>query len=468
MAAVLLGASAMVPIAACAAPGGRADDDAHGAVIEIEQGVVTTGTVTTRGVVATASALDDWGGDKQIDPAIVTAGTLRVRYCAQHFPAGSPALANLTTAVHAYSAVPGVAIDITSIAAAAGTATHPDLATFALPANAIYVDYSYDMKPTAFAGTGFESCDSSTPRRCTQAHLYVNGDSVVTDTDIFNAGAAPSVGVFMHELGHVFGMRHLNEDDDSVVLDNPANMGFDLTTIHGHKLASDDFRDTVIQAATLAFLIARYPDPASAGDLATDEIVVHRNMSIVDPDAEAHIEFNPSKSYAAWGTGGALIADNNETKLRWNPLADAGGGLIGGFEPCTAPGTLPRWFARMSDTSVNWVNTPFEAVFEVSTTATGGTWNTVAERTFDSHVVGQADLRQIDWERTFPISAADAGVVNGAGITAPTTRKLRFRADSTNVLAERNEQNNQWQLNLCLYPATDTTCQSKTVVCAQP
>ena len=95
-------------------------------------------------------------------------------------------------------------------------------------------------------------------------------------------------------------------------------------------------------------------------------------------------------------------------------------------------------------------------------------WTTVAERTFDSYTAGQTDFRQIDWEKTFPISAAAVGVTGGAGITAMTTRQLRFKADSTNVLSERDEQNNKWHVNLCLYPASDTTCQRASVVCSQP
>jgi hypothetical protein len=103
-----------------------------------------------------------------------------------------------------------------------------------------------------------------------------------------------------------------------------------------------------------------------------------------------------------------------------------------------------------------------------STNTAGTTWSVVAERTFDSYVAGQADLRQIDWEKTFPISAADVGVVGGAGITAITTRKLRFKADSSGAITERNESNNEWRLNICLYPASNTTCQNTSVVCAQP
>ncbi len=54
--------------------------------------------------------------------------------------------------------------------------------------------------------------------------------------------------MFVHELGHVFGMQHINEDDDSIVLNNPSNMWFDRTTIHGLKYQRNDHRGTVIQA----------------------------------------------------------------------------------------------------------------------------------------------------------------------------------------------------------------------------
>jgi hypothetical protein len=180
-----------------------------------------------------SSPLDEWGSDKLIDPALVINHTLKLRYCAQHFPAGSPALANLTTAINTYSAVAGVAIDISDIAAATGTATHPDLATFTLPSNAIYIDYSYTMDADMFAATALPSasCDSSSPKHCTTARIYINGNSVVSDTDFTDPDKATSVGVFMHELGHVFGMKHITDDDDTEAMNNTSNMWFDRTTM---------------------------------------------------------------------------------------------------------------------------------------------------------------------------------------------------------------------------------------------
>jgi hypothetical protein len=422
-----------------------------------------TSKVTQRGIDLTANTLDDWNRSTMLDPAIVGSGTLRARYCAEHFPAGSQALANLNTAIATYNAIPGVAINITDIAAEPGTTTHPDLATIVLPSNAIYFDFDDTFPSNVFAGMAHpnSTCDASSPKECTRARIYVNPDKVP-------AGDAPSVGVFMHEIGHAFGMQHINEDDDSLVLNNYATMSIDRTVIHGNKLHSDDFRSTVIHAGTLAFLRHYYPDASSEPDLETDEIVTHRNMSIADPDVPMHIELNPSKSYMGFGSGASLIADLNETKLRWNPSAENGAGGYGAFEPCTAPDTLPRWLARMSDTSTSTTNTPFTAIFQVSQLESGAPWTTVAEREFDSHNPNQTEFRQIDWEKTFPISASDLGVTGGAGITTMTRRKLRFEADSTGALAERNESNNAWWVNLCLYPSSDTTCQNASVVCDQP
>lgn len=434
-------------------------EDSPDTLTETTQDLTTTSTITTRGVNTTANVLDDWGTGKQISAALVTGRTLKVRYCAAHFPATSQALANLKAALTAYSAVPGVAIDITDIAAQPSTTTHPNLTSFTLPADTIYVDY--DALSEGYAATLLPnaSCDSSSPKQCTKARIYIT-DGSPGFLDPMVVAEAPSVGVFMHELGHVFGMGHLNEDDDSRVLLNPSDMWFDRTTIHGHKTQATDFRSNVIQAGTLGFLRAYYSDTSPG--LQTDEIVAHRNMSVVD--GSTHIEFNPSKSYQGFGTANAAIADKNETKLRWSATADVGGGVLGGFEPCSAPGTLPRWFARMSETSTNTLNKAFQSVFEVTNTDAGTSWSQVASTTFNSYVAGQADLRQIDWERTFPLSAAALGV-SATGVTSTTYRKLRFRADATNALVERNEANNEWQVNICLYAATDTSCAAP---CAEP
>jgi hypothetical protein len=449
--AVVAGALAWAALGAACVP-----DDASDATPEIvsetTQGLTTTSTVTTRGVDLTPNVLADWTMDRQIRTALVTNHTLKVRYCEAHFPPTSQALANLMAALGAYSGAPGVAINLVDVAPAAGTSTHPaDLSTFPLPADAIYVDFSPDLASDVFASTGLPSasCDSSSPRQCTQARLYVNDDKVSTDP--------PSMGVFMHELGHVFGMKHINEDDDSVTKLNPNDMWFDRTTVHGLKHQSDDFRGLVIHAGTLAFLRQYYP-ATTTGTLDTDEIVAHHNMSMVQTvgTVTSHYEWDPAKAYGGWGTAGALVAGLNDVKLRWNPTADVGTGVAGGFEPCSAaPGTLPHWFARMSETSTNTVDKLFESVFEVTNNDLGTNWSQVATHTFDSYVAGQADFRQIDWDKTFALPPAAFGLP-ATGVTAKTLRQLRFRADANNSLAERNEVNNEWQVNLCLYPAGST------------
>jgi hypothetical protein len=88
---------------------------------------------------------------------------------------------------------------------------------------------------------------------------------------------------------------------------------------------------------------ADHRNQRSGNALATDEIVAHRNMSLVDtsPTPPSHIEWNPTKTFT-WGTASWLISDVNEVKLRWNPTADGGGGAVGAFEPCAQPGTLPK------------------------------------------------------------------------------------------------------------------------------
>jgi hypothetical protein len=401
--------------------------------------------VAYRGVLPTANQITDWTTSKLLDPALVASGNLKVRYCEEHFPPGSQVLANLEKALNAYSSVPGVSIDITDIAPEPGTSTHPDLATFAFPADTIYVDYS-EMDAYAFASRF--SCDNGTPNLCSKAKIMIT-DTAPGFSNPMVVDDATSVGVFMHELGHVFNMKHINEQDDSLVLLDPSGMGLDRATVHGLKTHATDFRSNLIHAATLGMLRTYYSEVDSYLD--TNEIVAHHNMSIVDGDT--HIEWNPAKTYR-WGTARSAIAELNETKMRWNSSSNT-------FEPCDFYGTLPRWFARMSDTSTNQTNTPFESVFEVSRNIVGTVWTEVATHTFDSD--GNNDLRQIEWEKTFRISLADIGLTS-----APNTvvdRKLRFRADAGNDLAERVESNNQWWVNVCFYPENDTTCSRE---CLQP
>jgi hypothetical protein len=65
---------------------------------------------------------------------------------------------------------------------------------------------------------------------------------------------------------------------------------------------------------------------------------------------------------------------------------------------------------------------------------------------------------KIDWDATFVLSAAAFGLPS-TGITTKTLRQLRFRADANNSLAERNEVNNEYVVNLCLYSST-SSCSS--------
>lgn len=415
-----------------------------------DQGLVATSKVTSRGVNLTADMLEDWGHKKQLSQAIVANHTLKVRYCGKHFPPNSQIRANLEKAVNAYSTVAGLTIEITDVAEEPGTATnHPDLATFTYPNNAIYVDYA-DLDPGVYAATGEMSCDNSVPiKQCTKAKVLIN-DQNIGFTDPMNVDDATSVGVFMHEIGHAWGLSHINSDlDDNVLLD-PSDMAFDRSTIHGWKTQAMDFRSNLIHAGTLAFLQTYYGDPADPA-LLTNEIVAHTNTSIRDGDT--HIEWNPAKTYT-WGTAASAIEELNETKLRWNNIDNT-------FEPCNFYGTLPRWFARMSDTSTNATNTPFESWFEVSKNTAATSWSKVGSQTFDS--VGANDLRQIDWEKTFPIRLADVGL--SVPPTQVVDRKLRFRADANGALTERNEANNEWSVNVCLYPVADTTCSRE---CLQP
>ena len=114
----------------------------------------------------------------------------------------------------------------------------------------------------------------------------------------------------------------------------------------------------------------------------------------------------------------------------------------------------------MSETSTNTVDKLFESVFEVTNSDPGTNWFPVATETFDSYT-GETNFRQIDWDTYLALSLASFGL--SAEPTAKTLRKLRFRADSNNSLLERNGANNDWDVNLCLYPS-GSTCSG---ACAQ-
>ena len=430
---------------------------------QLSQGLGSS-NVTDRPLVLTNDMLTDWTEGKQISTALVTGHTLKVRYCAAHFPASSTQLANLMSALGTYNGAAGVAINLVDVAAQPGTTTHPNLDTLAAPADTIYLDYDdrYPSGSGVYAATGFDSCDSSSPKQCTQAHTYINEKKYTA------ALGSPSKGVFVHELGHVFGMKHINEDKDTVTMLDPQDMWFDRTTIHGSKYDGEDTRGIAIQAGTLAFL-RHYYAATTDGTLGTDEIVANRAFSFVGDTVGTttpHYEWDPAKVYNGWGTAGSLIdcvtgQCLNEVKLRWNPTLDIGTGTAGGFEPCAAAaGTLPHWFARMSETSTNTVDKLFESVFEVTNSDAGTNWFPVATETFHSYS-SAADFRQIDWDTDLGLSLAAFGLPSAPA--AKTLRKLRFRADSNNSLLERNGANNDWDVNLCLYPA-NSACSS---ACAQ-
>jgi hypothetical protein len=407
---------------------------------------VILSNVNERDVVLTANVLADWGMKKQISAALVKNHTLTVRYCAEHFPQSSLQLEKLKLALGGYNGAPGVAINLVDVAEAAGTTTHPDLTTFALPANAIYVDYSPDLANDVWASTGLPdaSCDNASPRQCSQARLYVNANKYTTET--------PSTGVFMHELGHVFGLSHINEPDDTAARLDPSDMWIDRSIVHGPKNESNDDRGIVIHAGTLAWL-RQYYAATTNGTLDTDEIAAHQNVSFVGTTSGGitpHYEWNMAKTFG-WGTGTTLADGLNEVKLKWSSLS-------GAYEPCSAPGTQPHWFARMSETSTSIVDRLFEAVFEVTNSDAGTNWSQVASETFDSYIEGQSEFRQIDWDATFVLSAAAFGLPS-TGITTKTLRQLRFRADANHSLTERNEVNNEYVVNLCLYPST-SSCSS--------
>jgi hypothetical protein len=399
--------------------------------------------VLVRGLNPTAADLAEWASPRQLSPALVADGTINVQYCEEHFPAGSQALRNLQDAVGTYNAIPGVAVHMEVVAAADST-THPaDPAAFA-PADAVYVDYAYDMDPGAWAGASSSSCvTGGALRACSKGLLKLNGNNYVSDTDPADSASAPSAGVFMHELAHLFGLSHI-ETDQPVV--NPANLALARATIHGHKLHGTDQRGTAVHALTIRFLREYYPD--SSGSLDTDELTVHPNMVVIDPGLRLVEEFTADKSYRR-GSGVGLTDGLNEVKLRWNPTLHGGA-----FESCAVPGVDPTWYAQFSEISASTVNTPFDAEFLVSTAAVPDAtqWNVVATRSaLNSYVAGQADFRQFEWTKDFALTWQDVDVPVW-GPLGMVVRRLRFRLDPQDAVAERREGNNEWDVKICLFP----------------
>jgi hypothetical protein len=400
--------------------------------------------VIVRGLNPTAADLGDWANSRQLSPALVADGSLSVQYCEEHFPDGSQALINLKEAVATYSAIPGVAVSLT-VSAAAGSSTHPaDVEAF-VPAEAVYVDYAYDMEPGAWAGAKARSCTAGTGsiEACSRGLIKLNGDRYLTDTDPFDSGNAPSTGVFMHELAHLFGLSHIETD---VPPANASNLALNRATVHGHKRHGEDGRGTAVHALTMRFLREYYPDDSPGLD--TDELTVHPNMVLADPTVPSVEEFTADKSYRR-GSGLGLADGINEVKLRWNPLLSGGA-----FEACAVPGVSPTWYAQFSEISTSTANTTFSAEFLVSTAPVPDTteWTVVATRSgLNTYVAGQADFRQFEWTRALTIRASDVDVPFW-GPLGMVVRRLKFRVDAAGDVAERREGNNEWDVKICLFP----------------
>src|SRR5262249_19357854 len=148
-----------------------------------------------------------------------------------------------------------------TLVAEPNTTTHPNLATFTEPTNAVYVDYD-DLASDTYAATNWFDCGAATgadPRPCSRAHIYANENHYTSDT---NSATSPSVGVFMHELAHVFGEIHIDGSASKPVTDDES-MVYDRLTIHGPKYDSDDPRGSNIPAASLVFLRNYYADSSS-------------------------------------------------------------------------------------------------------------------------------------------------------------------------------------------------------------
>ncbi len=394
--------------------------------------------------------LDDWGNGAMMSPALAASGTLRIRYCAAHFPLGSTALTNLVTAVDAYNALPGVSFHLV-VEPEPGTETHPDLATFVRPNDAIYFDYKDSADGGWAAATGLEqaSCTAQpapSPKACSRGHIWLASDFyAAAEADPMTFELAPAVGVYMHELGHAFGEAHLAHPG----LRDVQSMTFDRVTQHGPKFHRNDPRGTSVPAATLVFLRRWYGD-ASPG-LDTEELAVHPIVSRIDAAAATNLEVSLDKTFT-YGDAVNAFDGLNETKLRWSSSA-------GGFVTCR-DGAKPRWFVRYSDLSTNPVDKTFSIAFDVSTTATptSGQWSRLATRSgihTNPAGVDQA-IRQGAWERELSISAGQVGLAP-AGPSVPISRTLAFIIDSSNALIERDESNNRWQLKLCLYPEREPT-----------
>jgi len=386
-----------------------------------------------REVAPTPLNLADWAGPKRFSPALAAAG-LTIYYCAAHFPAGSQALANLEAAVAAYDAMPGVALDLT-------LAPRPGAHVPELWLNdAIMVDYAA-LPDEGWAAGPLDGCRpigaADATEECTRGRIKLSEAHYVTDTDPWDAGRAPSVGVFFHELGHLFGMTHPQNSAG-------ANLHLARATIHGPKHHSDDPRGTARHAATLAHLRAAYP--VRWPTLPTTELTAHPVLMLGDPVTGASDEITLDRRFQRHPESG-LADDLNHVRLRWNSAAQR-------FDVCTAGGGLPSWRAQLSDTGGGTAAQSVTLRWSIANATPRPTaWTTLATTTIDP-ASGAEPLAQYDWTTTLRITATAAGLPYG-GPTAMTRRELAFEIDPENAVVESDETDNRVTASVCLYPAGD-------------
>ena len=75
----------------------------------------------------------------------------------------------------------------------------------------------------------------------------------------------------------------------------------------------------------------------------------------------------------------------------------------------------------------------------------------VEKRDLHSHEEGST-FRQLEWTPSLFITASDVGLPT-EGPSEVELRQLAFIVDADDTLAERDEDNNRWQVTLCLFPA---------------
>ncbi len=448
------------------------------AVLLLVGGAARADSVVVRNVTLSAAEVRALQLGQMLDPALLATGAIKVKVCEEHLPAGSQIRANLDAALAAFSSIPGVAITLKPSTNMAGTHHHDDAVVPG--ANQIFVDYVpgggsltpptagvcpegeqiscmglCDTPPDFAAAFASDGCTTGDPKKCDRAKLHLS--SFVYDVACLDPAGeinrAPSVGVFMHELSHGLGLTHLvkpSDDGGSGELGVQTTSGQILTyatsIVHGHKFQEDDLRGTTITAGTLVYLMAAYPSTNLAG-LRTPELVAHPTMAFASwsgPTNQA-AEMSVDHSVLLETTPGLVDPDRNPLTLRWSTTE-------GRYEPCTKPGVNPTWTAHVSETSTSSSPTLFDLVFE---TQARGEWKQVAK--LPGGIANDAfgtTYRQIEWTATFRIDATDVGV---AVPNVRSSSRLRFRVDPSNTVSgERDENNNSWEVPLCLLPAGES------------